>query len=422
MPSLELYLHDRWVGTVSPDPRDRGRVILEIARDYEQEVLLSESFATLPGRRPPIDAVSNFLGGYVPEGNHRERMAAKRRIDPGDLFALLAEFGGSIAGAVTLRRPDEEPGFRPTYEPLTDRRLAVKLKQALEDSDQGIPDDSRSTLPGYQPKVLVALIDGSWSYPHGRAHSTHILKPQITARPHRIFDEHYSHQLTKGIGLSAFSSEIRRAGSMTYLAIERFDRRLEGDQVHLTHQEDLAQAMSLDWRDPDVKFQEPTWPGDPKRATARRIAELLGSIPGGSLAIEGWVRQLTYHVAIGNNDAHAKNVALVHSPAGTELAQIYDAVPNLFQQGLVKHDLALATATVFDHRRLSVERLLAEIRSWNVVPDDRAETIITETLAGLAAAIDSTTPPELVSPGMVERLQWNVRRLVAGAEISEPKR
>jgi serine/threonine-protein kinase HipA len=421
MPSLELYLHGRRVGTVAPVPRDRGRVVLDVDDDYEPELLLAEAFSTLPGRRPPAEAVSNFLGGYVPEGNHRERMAAKRHIDPGDLFALLSEFGGSIAGAVTLRRPDEDPNYRPTYEPLNDRMLAATLRQALRDSDQGIPDDSRSTLPGYQPKVLAALRDGGWAYPHGRAHSTHILKPQVPARPHRIYDEYYSHQLARHAGLASFASDIRKAGSVVYLAIERFDRIINGDRIQLIHQEDLAQAMGLDWRDTDVKFQEPTWPGDPRRATVRRIAELLGSIPGSSAAIEGWIRQLTFHVAIGNNDAHAKNVALVHTASGTHLAQLYDAVPNLFQEGLATYDLALAIDNVFDHRRLSVEHLLAEISSWAVIASNRAETVITETLTALGDAISTTTPPAAASPGMAERLRWNVRRLTAGDEISQPK-
>ncbi|MCL2735191.1 MAG: HipA N-terminal domain-containing protein [Propionibacteriaceae bacterium] len=167
MTSLDLYLHDRRVGTVVPDPRDKARVMLDVDSGYQQEVTLSESFVPLPGRRPPIDAVSNFLGGYAPEGNHREQMAAKRHIDKDDLFALLREFGGSIAGAVTLRSPDEAPGYQPSYELLDDSALVVKLNQALKDSDQGIPDDSRSTLPGYQPKVLVAQFDGQWLYPHG---------------------------------------------------------------------------------------------------------------------------------------------------------------------------------------------------------------------------------------------------------------
>ena len=423
MPALDLFLHEDFVGTIGPAARDRSRVTLAVDRSYSSgAILLSEAFATLPGRRPPVDAVSDFLGGYVPEGNHREKMAAKRHIDSGDLFALLNEFGGSIAGAVTLRRPGESVPGRAEYEPLTDRALAAKLRQALKESDQGIPDDSRSTLPGYQPKVLVAEVDGRWSYPHGRAHSTWILKPQVPARPNRLYDEYYSHLLARHVGLSAYRSEIRKAGRTTYLAIERFDREIVDGQIQLRHQEDLAQAMGLDWRDTDVKFQEPGWPTDPRRAPARRISQLLGSIPGGDATVAQWLRQLTFHVAIGNNDAHAKNVALMHLPTGTELAQIYDALPNLFQEGLIKFDLAFAVDGVFDHRRMSVERIVAEASSWGVIAAARAETIIGETLAALEGALDAVKQPKLISPGLGEHLRWNVQRLLAGAEISEPKR
>ncbi len=57
------------------------------------------------------------------------------------------------------------------------------------------------------------------------------------------------------MGLSHYSSEIWFANGVTYLAIERFDREVINDTVQLIHQEDLAQVMSLDWRDTDVKFQ-----------------------------------------------------------------------------------------------------------------------------------------------------------------------
>lgn len=281
---------------------------------------------------------------------------------------------------------------------------------------------SRSTLPGYQPKVLVARFDEGWVYPRGRAHSTHILKPQVPARPNRIFDEHYSHQLATRIGLSAFTSEILQTGRMTYLAIERFDRTVVGDTVYLHHQEDLAQALNLDWRDTDVKYQEPDWPTDPKRPTARRIAELFGSIPGGDAAVEQWVRQLTFHIAIGNNDAHAKNIALMHLGRGTELAQVYDALPNLFQEGLARWDMALAIDKVFDHRRMSVERLLAEIDDWGVIPHRRASTVVAELLAALDSAVGELGTPKRLSEGLVDGLHWNLGRLLAGQEISEPKR
>lgn len=423
MRSLELFLHDKLVGVVEPDQNDRSRVSLDIDRNYNgAAVLLTESFATIAGRRPPVPEVSNFLGGYVPEGNHRDAMAAKRRIDKDDLFALLREFGGSIAGAVTLRAPDEPQPYTPSFSPLSERELTAKLNLALQDSDQGILADSRSTLPGYQPKVLVAQFDGQWVYPHGRAHSTHILKPQVPARPSRLFDEHYSHLLTQHVGLSNYKSEIRTAGPVTYLAIERFDREVRGTQVHLHHQEDLAQALGLDWRNTDTKFQDSNWPTSPRRASVRRMAELFGSIPKGDAVVDQWLRHLTFHVAIGNNDAHAKNVALIHGDDGTSLAPIYDALPNLFQDGLISWDLALAVNGVFDHRRLSVERLVDEATSWRVIAASRASTLIGETLRSMEAALGSVTPPKGVSEAMVDRVHWNVERLLAGAEISEPKR
>ena len=61
------------------------------------------------------------------------------------------------------------------------------------------------------------------------------------------------------------------------------------------------------------------------------------------MAHRPWVRHLTFHIAIGNNDAHAKNIALIHEAGGTRPADVYDAVPNLFQDGLVTWDLARAT-------------------------------------------------------------------------------
>jgi serine/threonine protein kinase HipA of HipAB toxin-antitoxin module len=37
-------------------------------------------------------------------------------------------------------------------------------------------------------------------------------------------------------------------------------------------------------------------------------------------AIDQSLRRLAFHIALGNNDAHAKNVALMHLPTGSEFA------------------------------------------------------------------------------------------------------
>jgi hypothetical protein len=51
----------------------------------------------------------------------------------------------------------------------------------------------------------------------------------------------------------------------------------------------------------------------------------------------------------------------------------------------------------------------------------RASALVSETLVALDGAATDVTPPEGVSHDMIEHLQWNVRRLLAGEEISEPK-
>jgi len=423
METLDLYLHERHIGTVRRGARAKHRIAIEWDAQYRGDApTLTESFGVIPGRSPDAELASNFLGGYTPEGNQRTALAARRGIDPDDLYSILSEFGGSIAGAVTLRNPTEATAYRPDYDELSDRTVASRLQQAIDKHDLGTRDDSRSMLQGFQPKLLVARFDDAWLEPHGRAHSTHILKPQLPSRPEAIFNEFYSHELARHIGLAQFQSAMRQAGPMNYLAIERFDRHVVGDAVLLHHQEDLAQALGLEWRDADAKFQDHRRPPRTGRPSARLIGELLGSIPGGGRAAEEWLRQLVYHVAIGNNDAHAKNVALLHLATGTQLTEVYDAVPNLFQDGRIDWNLALSLGGIFDHRRISGESLTKEALSWGVLPIARVPTVIDETLGAIEAAVRVITPPGSASKGMPERIDWNVSRLRSGAEISTPKK
>lgn len=423
METLDLYLHDRRIGAVRRDARAKHRVAIEWDSTYEGDApTLTESFGVIPGRAPDAELASNFLGGYAPEGNQRKALAAKREIDADDLYGILNEFGGSIAGAVTLRDPDEPNDYHPNYNELAERTVASRLQQAIDEHDLGARDDSRSMLPGFQPKLLLAQFDDAWFEPHGRAHSTHILKPQLQQRPEAIFNEFYSHELARHTGLSRFQSVMRTAGTMNYLAIERFDRKIVDGDVVLHHQEDLAQALRLDWRDGDAKFQDHRLPSRKGRPSARLIGELLGSIPGGGRAAEEWLRQLVYHVAIGNNDAHAKNVALLHLRTGTQLTEVYDAVPNLFQDGRIDWNLALSVAGTFDHRRISAEALIDEALSWGVLPRQLVPSVVEETLTAIEVAVQAITPPAPASKGMPERIAWNVSRLLSGAEISRPKK
>ncbi len=385
-------------------------------------VALTEAFGTIPGIAPTTAAVSNFFGGYAPEGNQLRAMAEQRHIKPDDLFGLLREFGGSIAGAVTFRALDEPKTYRPRYSEIDSRTLGRRLRQAVEQHDLGVQDDSRSMLPGFQPKLLLAQFGGNWYEPHGRAHSTHILKPRLVSRPHQIYNEYYAHELSRQMGLSTFASSIESVGQMTYLSIERFDRIVVGPKkVELVHQEDFAQAMGLDWKSESAKFQDPDAPKSKEHASAYRVAELAGSLRSNTEPVETWLRQLMFHLLIGDNDAHAKNVGLMHDESGAYLSQLYDAVPNLYQEGRVSWQLAMAVDGEFDHRKVTVDRIAKEARSWGVIAEQRIATIIEKSLADFESALSTVKVPKEVDIRLANSLRWNVERLRGGEEIGQPK-
>lgn len=424
--TLEVFLHDDHLGEVATyrrgRQRDKHRVSFSWDSSYQPgRITLTESFASLPGTQPDATLVSNFFGGYAPDGNQRAAMAKSRKIDPDDLFGLLREFGGSIGGALTFRDPGEAPRYTPSYSRLDDRTVEKRLRQAIEQHDLGIQDDSRSMLPGFQPKLLLAKFDSAWYEPHGRAHSTHILKPQLLSRPGLIYNEFYSHELARHMGLSRFASDIITFGQTAFLAIERFDRKVSGGEISLVHQEDAAQALGLDWRDPDAKFQDPSWPGNPARPSAFRIAELTGTFRDSTTATTEWLRQIVFHVLVGNNDGHAKNVGVVHNADSTTVSELYDAVPNSFQQGRISWDMAMSIDGVFDHRKVSVGRLVNEAMSWSVLRRETIETTIQTTLRQFTEAQSAVSAPAHIDTGVVERLAWNAARLLAGDEISQPK-
>ncbi len=416
---LEVRLHGEPVGRITRGSR-RDRIEFGWIGGYVPgPVTLTEAFGSV---RPVAQssAASNFFGGYALEGRQRQQLTQRRGIsDPSDLYAMLREFGSSIAGAVTITDPEAAGRTEPRYEPISDAEILRRLRRAASDGDLGSDDQSRSMLAGLQPKLLLARFGDQWYLPHGRAHSTHILKPRLPARPDGLARELYGHALAAELGLASYGTELIGSGARQYLVIERYDRIVHGETVTLVHQEDAAQALGLDWVDDRAKFQDPGRPRDIRRPSAYRIAEFLGSLQGPAGPVADFLRRLTFTVLIGDNDAHAKNLAILHLAGRSALADVYDAVPNLFQEGRVDYDLALAIDGSFDHRRISAAHLIREADHWNALGVGEAERIVAETLADFAAALGRVPVPHGVPAAAVTQLDWNVERLQSGAEIGE---
>ena len=197
---------------------------------------------------------------------------------------------------------------------------------------------------------------------------------------------------------------------------------VDGETVALIHQEDVAQALGLDWVNEDAKFQDPAAPRDSHRPSAYRIAELLGSLQGEGRPVADFLRRLTFTVLLGDHDAHAKNVGILHLPGRSVLADVYDAVPNLFQRDRINYDLALAIDRSFDHRCISAAHLIREAERWNALGAGEAERIVTATMADFATALDRVAVPQGVPVTAAAQLAWNVERLQSGGEIGERPR
>jgi serine/threonine-protein kinase HipA len=415
---LEVRLHGEPAGWIARGSR-RDRIEFERVDGYGGPVTLTESFGSVRLTAPAV-AASNFFGGYALEGRQRERLTQRRGIsDPTDLYAMLREFGSSIAGAVTITDPDVARQTEPRYEPIGEGEIIRRLRRAASDGDLGSDDQSRSMLAGYQPKLLLARFGHQWYLPRGRAHSTHILKPRLPGRRDGLAREHYGHGLAAQLGLARYRTELVGNGARQYLAIERFDRVVDGETVTLIHQEDAAQALGLDWVDDQAKFQNPDAPRDSRRPSSYRIAELLGSLQGQGQPVADLLRRLTFTVLLGDNDAHAKNFAILHLPDRSILADVYDATPNLFQKDRVDYNLALAVDGSFDHRRISAAHLIREGERWNALRAGEAEQIVAATVADFAAALDQVAIPHGVPAAAVAQLTWNVERLQAGKEIGQ---
>src|ERR1700722_2538831 len=134
---LEVRLHGEQIGWIARGSR-RERIEFGWADGYPPgPVTLTESFGSVRLEAPSA-AASSFFGGYALEGRQRERLTQRRGIsNPTDLYAMLREFGSSIAGAVTIGDPQTARRSQPRYEPIRNSEIIARLRRAASDGDLG---------------------------------------------------------------------------------------------------------------------------------------------------------------------------------------------------------------------------------------------------------------------------------------------
>lgn len=353
--------------------------------------------------------VRAWLEGLLPEGRTRTAMAVEHRLDPDDTLGILGVYGKDTAGAlVFVDEGAPDPATTAHLEPIDRTQVAEMLRHSAATGTADSRLDSLTSLAGMEPKVALARHADGWARVRAGAASTHIIKLSRPAQSptHDLIDtEAASLDLARRIGLTTVDATIEQFDDVRAIVVSRYDRVVSDGPTGRIHQEDLAQALGISTSDPERKFQRGR--ALPSYAAAARV------LTDGGARTDDLLRLVTFTVAIGNTDAHAKNHSFVRHPDGARLnlAPAYDI--SMHEHTTVSSGrLALEVSGKDAIATITAEDLAGEGRSWGMAPR-RAQRVVAQTVEAIAdalAVVDRDAHPG-VSPAAWENVQQRVGRL-----------
>ncbi len=317
-PGLDVYLRERKIGRLWLD--EQRRFVFQ----YDAEWIASPRAVPLSLRLPlkaepyPDDLARPFFTNLLPEQEVKRVIAQCLRISADNDFAMLNRIGGECAGAVSVLPSGGAPAAKPSYRELNEEELhqiVIDLpRRPLLAGMEGL----RLSLAGAQHKLPIYMEGDRIFIASGNAPSSHILKPPIRDLEDTVGNEAFCMLLAHRMGLPAPTVTIRQGLDRLFI-ITRYDRNPGKDKhpVRL-HQEDFCQTLGFL---PDQKYESQGGPALPQcfallqersiRPAADRMALLRWTI---------------FNILIGNADAHAKNLAMLFTDRGLQLAPFYDLI------------------------------------------------------------------------------------------------
>lgn len=373
---LDVWFDERKAGALSQD--DGGTLSFSYDRDY----LAAKEPRAISFSMPLQDTayadrvVRPFFSGLLPDEGARQRLAGALGISAGNAFGLLEVIGGECAGALSLYPSGQTPPASDddAVEILSTERLGEIIGKLRDRPLLGGEKGVRLSLAGAQDKLAVCVEGEHICLAKGGRPTTHILKPFIQALDGTVQNELFCLRLAARLKLNAPAVEMRSAGSVLFLLVQRYDRLQHKDgSISRLHQEDFCQALSVP---PELKYEEEGGPGIQTslglidRASARPAADRLS-----------FIRLLIYHYLVGNADAHGKNYALLYREKVPDLAPVYDVVCTAAYPRLAKN-LAMAIG------KRSVPDTIHLAQWLTLVPDTRgAQRLLVRDMADLAGRI-----------------------------------
>lgn len=396
MRALEVWLAGRLVGAIRETRRGARFVYSE--EIYEESPGMPVLSLCLPAKRRPFgeSRTRNWFEGLLPEGGRRDRACRRLGLDSLDWVGLLSEIGWECAGAVQVFPEGRTAVHSGSYEPISQADLAALLSDAsLGDLLEG-SGPFRMSLGGFQDKFCVrmpALPKDAARVPAegvcltlGDAASTHILKPEPSRYPGLAESEAWAMAASARAARCARVALLELGDCPATLVVERYDRESDchGDVKRL-HQEDACQALGLPV---SAKYANEVAPkGDDPTYAA--IASLIDRY---AIDVEGekveLLRQLVVNMALGNWDAHAKNMSFLYRESGQPaVAPLYDVVPIAEAEPRTTL-LSMRVAGSLDPASVDGAALLREAASWGLA-GNVARNVIEDCLGALREGLDA---------------------------------
>jgi len=375
---LVVWLYGTKIAVLS-EPSNR-RLRLEFNQEAEerfrpQSVVLSASMPIDVSRRPNGVPVRVFFHGLLPEGEARVSISEEFGVTNGDDFGLLAAIGRDCAGAVVLQPEGERAPSTPTLESVLEPGDLQRAIEEIRERPLGAADDVRVSLAGAQDKLLLTQqSDGRWARPVGGTPSTHILKPQDMRFGGYAASEAFCLDLARQLGLTTVEATLVQIADRPTVIVSRYDRMATSDGIIRLHQEDALQALGRD----ASKYESDGGP------SLRSVAKLLTTHARRADLVR-LLELTTLNVVVGNADAHAKNLSILHPADGSiELAPAYDVTPTTFytaiptSRGVVamSDTLGMKVNSKRSINEVTAADLIAEGRSWGMRQEEVEEAVM----------------------------------------------
>lgn len=328
---LVVYLLGKRVGVLDYSSHHN-----EMRFSYDAEYLKDDNAIPLSYAMPlgeeqfDTEKTTAFFENLLPPDSVRRKLGPVLHISRHNIFGFLEAIGGDCAGAISLWPDDTVPTQGDEKLVVLSEDEADSILKSLKKRPlyvNGI-DGYRISGAGAQNK-LIARIDeeGRLVLPLFGAPSTHLIKPSVEEYPDTIYNEHFSMELARKLGLPTAANGLMRIKDTDYYWTERYDREVKNGEISRLHQEDFCQILGIQG---EMKYESEGGPD------FKNCAKVMKDMKLGLNHLLSFVDRMIFNFLIGNADAHGKNSSILYREGMAGLAPIYDVMSTVIYPNLSK--------------------------------------------------------------------------------------